>query len=134
LINIHILNFNVKFYFLVNILMRSKDQILLENLYEEVQQGLIQNIKNIMSYPQELKDIFNKYGYVESEDVNREIAVDDDINGLVNSYITTKNPDNLKQLEAIFQNRKNAREQKVVPDQVQTMSSPTKIPSLTPNI
>jgi predicted nucleotidyltransferase len=114
--------------------MRSKDQILLENLYEEVQQGLIQNIKNIMSYPQELKDIFNKYGYVESEDVNREIAVDDDINGLVNSYITTKNPDNLKQLEAIFQNRKNAREQKVVPDQVQTMSSPTKIPSLTPNI
>lgn len=114
--------------------MRSKDQILLENLYEEVQQGLIQNIKNIMSYPQELKNVFNKYGYVESEDVNREIATDDDIMGLVNSYTTTKNPDNLKQLEAILQKRKNAREQKVVPDQVQSMAYPTKMPNLTPNL
>jgi hypothetical protein len=114
--------------------MKNKDQILLENLYEEVQQGLIQNIKNIMSYPQELKDVFNKYGYVESEDVNREIATDDDIMGLVNSYTTTKNPDNLKQLEAILQKRKNAREQKVVPDQVQSMTSPTKTPDLAPNI
>ena len=114
--------------------MRSKDQILLEKLYEEVQQGLIQNIKNIMSYPQELKDVFNKYGYVESEDVNREIAVDDDIMGLVNSYTTTKNPDSLKQLEAILQHRKNAREEKVVPDRVQSMSSSTTPSNLTPNL
>jgi hypothetical protein len=90
--------------------MKTKDRILLESIYENMQKGFIQNIKNIMSYPQELKNIFNKYGYVESEDVNREIAVDDDIGSLVHSYTTTKNPDSLKQLEAILQHRKNARE------------------------
>jgi hypothetical protein len=114
--------------------MRNKDQILLESLYEQVLQGLIQNVKNIMSYPQELKDVFNKYGYVESDDVNREIAISDDISGLVNSYTTTKNPDSLKQLEAILQQRKNAREEKNVPDRVQSMSSSTTVPNLNPNI
>ena len=113
--------------------MRSKDQILLENLYEDVQK-FVQNIKNVMSHPQELKDVFNKYGYVESEDVNREIAISDDISGLVNSYTTTKNPDSLKQLEAILQHRKNAREEKVVPDRVQSMSSSTTPSNLTPNL
>jgi len=113
--------------------MRNKDQILLENLYEEVQE-FAQNLKNILSYPQELKDVFNKYGYVESEDVNRQIATDDDIIELVNNYTTTKNSDSLKQLEAILQQRKNAREQKVVPDRVQSMSSSTTVPNLSPNI
>ena len=113
--------------------MRSKDQILLEQAYEVVK-GLVKNLTDIMSYPQELKDVFNKYGYVESEDVNREIAISDDVMSLVNGYTTTKNPNNLKQLEAILQKRKNAREEKIVPDRVQSMSYPTQMPNLSPNI
>jgi len=85
-----------------------RDQQVLVELTESILSNInianafADQIKNIRNFPQELKDVFNKFGYVESGDINDLFARSDDIDHLTKQYLKTKDQNALKQIEAIL--------------------------------
>jgi hypothetical protein len=94
--------------------MRDNDTHLLEEAYDDMVKNFASQIRSIGKLPQEVRNIFNRYGYVEDETVNNVIATSDDLGRLTREYTKRKNPDSLTQIEAILNNWK----------QIQTANQP----------